>query len=315
MLTVAGERLTFRIRGLTLRSILAQRIGWFDSQENSVGSLCFRLSNDASAIQGATGARIGLLVQVFVSIFFALVLSFVWNWKLALANSAFVPIVLFSSIVEIKISSDQWNAKEKALEKSTRIGTEAISNIRTVVTLGLEEKFYMRYMDSLHEPCNNAKRLSPIRGFILGLASNIVVFASIICLAYGIYLFQNEGLPYKNVFKTCEALIFGMELVGHTLAFTPNYGRAKTAASRIFQLIEGASVESVSSSTNHNNLQLEGRLSSVRDADNILVVDRGRFKEEGTHEELLAMKGIYYRFWMVQTWNKRKDLSHAGSTD
>ena len=260
MLTVVGERLTFRIRDLTFRSILAQRIGWFDSQENSVGSLCFRLSNDASAIQGATGARIGLLVQVFVSIFFALVLSFVWDWKLALANSVFVPIVLFSGILEVTISSDQSTAKEKALEKSTRIGTEAISNIRTVVTLGLEEKFYMRYMDSLHEPYNKAKQLSPIRGFILGFTSNMSYCASIACMCYGTYLIQNEGLPYKEVFKTCEALIFGMEIVGHSLVFTPNYGRAKTAAKRIFQLIEGASLESFSSSTDQNNLQLEGQV-------------------------------------------------------
>jgi ATP-binding cassette subfamily B (MDR/TAP) protein 1 len=58
-------------------------------------------------------------------------------------------------------------------------------------------------------------------------------------MSYGGYLIQNEGLAYKEVFKICEALVFGMEMVGQTLAFTPNYGRAKTAAKRIFHLIEG----------------------------------------------------------------------------
>ncbi|GFO58774.1 xenobiotic ABC transporter ATP-binding protein [Geomonas silvestris] len=42
------------------------------------------------------------------------------------------------------------------------------------------------------------------------------------------------------------------------------------------------------------------RLSTIRDADRIVVIHRGEKAEEGTHAELLAAKGLYYRLYQLQ---------------
>ena len=39
------------------------------------------------------------------------------------------------------------------------------------------------------------------------------------------------------------------------------------------------------------------RLTTVQDADRILVLDKNGIEEEGTHQELLAAQGVYYRLW------------------
>jgi len=42
------------------------------------------------------------------------------------------------------------------------------------------------------------------------------------------------------------------------------------------------------------------RISSFRDADIILVMDKGRIIERGTHSELLDLRGFYYNIWKLQ---------------
>lgn len=42
------------------------------------------------------------------------------------------------------------------------------------------------------------------------------------------------------------------------------------------------------------------RLSTIRDADLIVVLERGRLVEQGNHDELLARKGVYFYLYTQQ---------------
>ena len=53
----------------------------------------------------------------------------------------------------------------------------------------------------------------------------------------------------------------------------------------------------------HRNLTMmiiAHRISAVRDADEIIILDHGRIVERGTHDSLMALKGNYYKTYMTQ---------------
>jgi ATP-binding cassette subfamily B protein len=58
---------------------------------------------------------------------------------------------------------------------------------------------------------------------------------------------------------------------------------------------------------NHTTLVIAHRLSTVIDADTILVMEQGRIVERGTHQQLLAEGGVYAKLWALQQEERRRE--------
>jgi ABC-type multidrug transport system fused ATPase/permease subunit len=48
------------------------------------------------------------------------------------------------------------------------------------------------------------------------------------------------------------------------------------------------------------------RLSTIQDMDKILVLHKGQLRESGTHQELLAQRGIYFKLFELQYKSERQ---------
>ena len=64
-------------------------------------------------------------------------------------------------------------------------------------------------------------------------------------------------------------------------------------------------------------LVIAHRLSTIQHADRILVFHKGRLREQGDHQELLALRGIYYRLYQLQYKEQelRLPVDTNGSTE
>jgi ATP-binding cassette subfamily B multidrug efflux pump len=51
------------------------------------------------------------------------------------------------------------------------------------------------------------------------------------------------------------------------------------------------------------------RLSTIQDMDKILVLHKGQLRESGTHQELLALRGIYFKLYQLQYKDQEREVS------
>ena len=73
-----------------------------------------------------------------------------------------------------------------------------------------------------------------------------------------------------------------------------------------------ASIESASQG--RTTLVIAHRLSTVMNADGILVMDAGRIVERGTHPELIAANGRYAQMWALQQREEERAANVAEAT-
>ncbi|MGN9867124.1 hypothetical protein [Bacillus swezeyi] len=53
------------------------------------------------------------------------------------------------------------------------------------------------------------------------------------------------------------------------------------------------------------------RLSGIKNADQIVVLDSGEIIEQGSHHELIENKGRYYELWKKEEEKKRKMIAYS----
>lgn len=110
-----------RLRSLMFKAILNQEMGWFDEKDNGVGALCARLSGEAASVQGATGQRIGSMLNSTTTIIIAITVSFYYEWRLAFVALCFAPLIVLSIYLEQRIMAKESQGNYESLQKSTKV--------------------------------------------------------------------------------------------------------------------------------------------------------------------------------------------------
>ncbi|XP_060651912.1 multidrug resistance protein homolog 65 [Drosophila nasuta] len=234
----AGVWLTTRMRALTFKSIVSQEIGFFDQEQNSVGALSARLSGEAAGVQGAIGYPLSGMIQALANFVSGVSVAMYYNWKLSLLCLANCPIIVGSVIVEAKMMSNALIREKQVLEEACRIATESVTNVRTIAGLRREADVIKQYTEEIQRVEILIRQKLRWRGVLNSTMQASAFFAYAVALCYGGVLVSWGEVPFQDIIKVSETLLYGSMMLAQSLAFTPAFTAALVAAHRLFQILD-----------------------------------------------------------------------------
>ncbi|XP_060081688.1 ATP-dependent translocase ABCB1-like [Ylistrum balloti] len=234
----SGEILTMRLRKMAFDAMMRQDMSYFDDQKNSTGALTTRLATEASEVHGAAGITIGKAIEALANIGTAIIIAFIYGWKLTLVILAFIPLMAVSAGLRMRILTGVAGKNKLALEEAGKVATEAIENMRTVAGLSMEDKVYVLYLKNLEQPYREAIRKCHLTGLAFSISQAMLYYAYAAAFYFGAYLISENEMEFGDVFRVFSAVVFGGMALGQASSFAPDASKAKVAASHIFALLD-----------------------------------------------------------------------------
>lgn len=233
-----SEKLVYTTRHLSFRSLFEQDLQWHQSEGRTPDSLLSYITRDGDALSGLSGSVIGTIFSITINLVAAIILTNIIAWKIALVCLSLVPLLLGAGLMQLRVLAQFEERHETAYTKSVEIGVEAITSIKTIASLSLEEETMQAYRRSLKGPRKETFKVSLHAS--LWQAMNYLLGNLVNALAYWWGAKQIIAGNYSQVqfLIVVFSLLVSALLWSQMFALAPELSSARAAMARILSLIE-----------------------------------------------------------------------------
>lgn len=216
---------------------------WFDLPKNNAGTLTSRLSTDCKNINGVTSSYLGIILQNISCLLSGLIIALCYEWRISLVTLALIPFMIAAGVIQMKAFVGFSEESGEAYKDSANLIMEAMINIRTVTSFGVQNTFAAKYAKLLVKPYKLAVKSGNLAGFLFG-ASQLVMFVIFALVFYiGTLFVKRYGINFVDLFTAIYALIFAAMTAGNNSQMMPDLASCKSSATYLFAVLDGEDQE------------------------------------------------------------------------
>ncbi|PCG95508.1 ABC transporter, integral membrane type 1 [Penicillium occitanis (nom. inval.)] len=233
-----SEKMVYTVRVLSFRSLFEQDLEWHQSKGRTPALLLSYITSDGNALAGLSGSVIGSMLSITINLIAAIILTHIIAWRIALVCLSLVPLLLGAGLMELRVLGKFEERHENAYTTSVDIGVEAITSIKTIASLSLEEETLSTYRKSLKGPRKETLRVTleaslwQAMTYFLGNCVNALAYW------WGAKQIIAGNYTQTQFLIVVFSLLVSALLWSQMFALAPELSNARAAMARILGLIE-----------------------------------------------------------------------------
>ena len=96
--------------------------------------------------------NVGLSLRSIASVVVTVILAFATVWPIALVVTPAFPMMFLAGYLQVILTKRYADKRNKLIEDSAKVAIEAVGNVYTVATLGIEKRLVRKYDQLLKQP-------------------------------------------------------------------------------------------------------------------------------------------------------------------
>ena len=213
-------------------------MGFFDRKENSLGALTTRLATEASLVKGITGDTLGGVSFSISTMVTGFLVAYLSCWRVALVVTAVFPFMAIAGALQVKLLTGFDVGAEKRYAQAGAIAAEAVNNVDTVTSLGVQDVFMSRYNEELQPPIEAGRRAASVAGVAFGISEFLSQALWAISFWIGSIFVRNGQCLFPDLMKAITGLLFAGMMLGNVSTYMPDVAKSKVGATKVFRLLD-----------------------------------------------------------------------------
>ena len=232
-----GSVITSKMRKKVLQKYLELHVGYFDINTNSPGGLLTKLSIDTTQLSSLILSIFGAVISTSGAIITALVIGFIYDWKLSLIICCFIPFIVMFTVLMGNYRENGREGNKKIRIEAGSVLSECVINTKTIFSFNFQEQAIEIYRNILQKETKAHLKDSIMLGLLIG-GGVFVLFAShSVVYKCAIKFMRKRTLTYDDMNCVMNTLMSSTDGIADSLHGIGDYPKAKLSFKSIFRIM------------------------------------------------------------------------------
>ena len=231
-----GGVITAKMRKRVFRKYLELNLEFYEQDYNTPGSLLTKLSIDTTKISAIVLSVFGSLISAIGGIVISIVLGFIYDWKLTLISTAFLPFILFFTVFKAFFRANSSQGDNNLKIEAGSIISECVTSTKTIFSFNFQQKAVELYGSILGRGHKGVIKTGIISGILFGVGVFINYVSNAVLMKCSFIFLKNQTLSYEDMICALNCLLT-LGGICHSLMLLAEYPAAREAFRSLFRIL------------------------------------------------------------------------------